>query len=87
LPREIKGIVICNIDVDMYESTKSALEKVKNKIVEGGIIIIEDYGHTPCLAGANMAVREFMRRNKQFRGIYMQSGQMFLIKGKGEKKK
>ena len=81
LPNQIKEIVIANIDVDMYDSTKSALNKVKNKIVQGGIIIIEDYGHTPALAGANLSVREFIKENKQFRPIYMASGQMFLLNG------
>jgi hypothetical protein len=56
----IQQICICNIDVDMYDAVKSAIYKVNKYIVKFGIIIIEDYGHTPSLAGAQYAVREFL---------------------------
>lgn len=81
LPVEIEKICVANIDVDMYEAVKSALYKVKDKIVKNGIIIAEDYGHTPGLIGAQKAVQEFLEENPDlFITIYLQSGQMLLIK-------
>ena len=52
------------------------LHKVKN-----GIIICEDYGHTPGLIGAQKATEEFLAENPDmFIKIYLNSGQLFLIK-------
>ena len=75
---------MCNIDVDIYDAVKSSLEKVSPLIVENGIIICEDFGHTPALGGANLSVREFLETDegKKYIPIYMESGQMFLIKRK-----
>lgn len=82
IPKEIKEISVCNIDVDMYEATRDALNKVYDKIVKNGIIIVEDYGHTPTLAGSNFAVREFLKlsKGKKFIPLYLNSGQIFLIR-------
>lgn len=81
LPSEIDMIAVCNIDVDMYEAVSAALLKVMDKIVLGGIIIAEDYGHTPFLIGAQLAITEFYEENKdKFWGLYMQSGQFLMIR-------
>lgn len=81
LPMEIEKICVANIDVDIYEAVKAALYKVKDKVVTNGIIICEDYGHTPALIGAQKAVNEFLEENQnQFLSIYLSSGQLFLIK-------
>lgn len=82
LPVKIQQIVIANVDVDLYEAVKAALFKVCHKIVRGGIIIVEDPGHTPLLIGARLALKEFMQSEsgRQFMPIYMESGQTFLIK-------
>lgn len=81
LPRNIKNICVVNIDVDMYEAVKAALYKVKDRVVKNGIIIAEDYGHTPALIGAQKAVDEFLHENPDdFIPLYFSSGQMFLIK-------
>jgi hypothetical protein len=81
LPDIIKRICVCNIDVDMYEAVKVALYKVKDMIVKGGIIIAEDYGHTPLLIGAQKAIREFIQEYPdEFISLYFPSGQLFLIK-------
>ena len=81
LPAEIDKIYVANIDVDLYEAIKAALYKVKDKVVKNGIIIAEDYGHTPTLIGGQKAVDEFIEENKNdFIPLYMNSGQMFLIK-------
>lgn len=81
LPEKIQNICAVNIDVDMYEAVKTALYKVKDRIVKNGIIIAEDYGHTPALIGAQKAVDEFLEENSDlFIPIYLHSGQMLLIK-------
>jgi hypothetical protein len=81
LPSTISKIALCNIDVDMYEAVLSALKKVAPLLNRGGIIILEDQGHTPFLAGAFAASIEFITTNhKNFVPVQMPSGQMLLIK-------
>ena len=81
LPKDIAQIALCNIDVDMYEAVKCALSKVAPLIPVGGIIILEDQGHTPLLAGAFVASQEFIQsNNKDFVSIHLTSGQMMLVR-------
>ena len=81
LPEEIGEIAVCNIDVDMYEAVDAALEKVYERVLSGGLIIAEDFGHTPALFGAHYAVHKFMETHKNnFYGIYLESGQYLMIK-------
>lgn len=81
LSDEIQNIVVCNIDVDIYEAVEAALEQVKDRMIRGGIIITEDYGHTPVLIGAQYAINKFMEKNEEyFYGMYLQSGQFLMIK-------
>jgi hypothetical protein len=82
LPAEIKQITVCNIDVDLYEAISVALVKVAPLVVEGGIIIVEDQGHTPLLIGAYAAVKHFLASpaGKIFVPVELISGQVFLIK-------
>ena len=82
LPASINSCAVANIDVDSYEATKHALLKVVPIMVNGGIIILEDYGHTPATLGGFYAIREFMRSSlmESFTRIHMPTGQLFLIK-------
>ena len=80
LPDEINEIALCNIDVDISDAVYAALEKVAPFIADHGIIIAEDFGHTPWLIGAQYAVRKFLDQNNRFMPIYLSSGQMLLIK-------
>lgn len=81
LPEEIEDIAVCNIDVDMYEAVESALEKVFYRVMRGGVIIAEDFGHTPILYGAQFAVSRFLSLHKdEIYGMYLQSGQYIMIK-------
>lgn len=81
-PDAIRKVAVCNLDVDMYEAVLKGLEKVAPLISHNGIIIAEDAGHTPALAGAYVAVCEFLESEtgKAFLPIHMSSGQMLLIK-------
>lgn len=60
LPEDITKIAVANIDVDMYEPTMAALEKVSKLLVVGGIIIVEDPTSTPGLYGAYLALEKFV---------------------------
>ncbi|QAA81373.1 macrocin O-methyltransferase [Aequorivita sp. H23M31] len=50
-------ISILRLDTDWYESTKMELEILFPRVVEGGIIIIDDYGHWK---GSKKAVDEYL---------------------------
>ena len=54
-------IAVLRLDGDWYESTRICLEKLYDKVIDGGIIIIDDYGHW---VGAKKAVDEFRLKNK-----------------------
>jgi len=56
----IGKIAVLRLDGDWYESTKICLEKLYDKVIEGGIIIIDDYGH---FIGAKKATDEFIAKN------------------------
>jgi hypothetical protein len=80
-PIDIKEIAVANLDVDMYEAVKAGLRILSPLIVKNGILIVEDYGHTPSLIGAQKAVHEFLDEfYGEFTPLYMASGQMFLVK-------
>jgi len=81
LPKDIEKIVVANIDVDMYEPTLDALNKVSDLVVKGGVVIVEDATSTPCLYGAYLAMEEFLETEKgqSFVKVF-KDGQYFLIK-------
>jgi len=59
LPEPSLGpIALLRLDTDWYESTKHELEHLYDKLVVGGILIIDDYGHW---GGCRKAVDEFIR--------------------------
>ncbi|PWT71921.1 MAG: macrocin O-methyltransferase [Bacteroidetes bacterium] len=58
LPEPSVGkIALLRLDTDWYESTKHELENLYDKLVVGGILIIDDYGHW---SGSKKAVDEFI---------------------------
>jgi len=81
LPAGIGPIVVANIDVDLYEAVLAGLHKVAPRMVRGGVIVVEDPGHTPLLIGARVAFNQFLKSPAAagFLPVYMQSGQTFLI--------
>jgi O-methyltransferase len=57
-PRNLpERIAILRLDTDWYESTKTELERLFDRVTPGGIVILDDYGHW---AGAKTAVDEFL---------------------------
>jgi len=53
-------IALLRLDTDWYESTKLELEVLYPRLVPGGVLIIDDYGHW---AGARRAVDEYFRND------------------------
>lgn len=54
-------IALLNIDADWYESVKLCLRTFYNRVVVGGIVSIDDYGHWP---GCKKAVNEFFEERQ-----------------------
>jgi len=54
-------IALLRLDTDWYESTAHELEHLFPRVVPGGIIIIDDYGHW---TGARKAVDEYIESKK-----------------------
>ena len=82
LPGDFPAIAVANIDVDLYEAVLAALTKVAPRMAPGGIMVVEDPGHTPQLVGARVALDEFLAGSaaSSFLPVYMESGQTFLIR-------
>lgn len=54
-------IALLRLDTDWYESTRHELEHLFPRIADGGVIIIDDYGHWQ---GARQAVDEYIQKYK-----------------------
>jgi hypothetical protein len=54
-------IALLNIDADWYESVKICLETFYDRVVPGGFISFDDYGHWP---GCKKAVDEFFEKRQ-----------------------
>jgi O-methyltransferase len=53
-------IAVLRLDGDWYESTKVCLDQLYEQVVEGGCIIIDDYGHWN---GCKLATDEFREKH------------------------
>lgn len=53
-------IALLRLDTDWYESTKHEMEHLFPRLVKGGVIIIDDYGHWQ---GARKAVDEYLAKH------------------------
>jgi hypothetical protein len=72
-------IAVLRLDGDWYESTKICLDKLYDKVIDGGVIIIDDYGH---FIGAKRATDEF-RQNRDILSPLIQTDytEYYWIKG------
>jgi len=52
-------ISFLNIDVDVYEPTKACLDLLFDRVVKGGVILLDDY--VSIFPGANKAVEDFFK--------------------------
>jgi hypothetical protein len=50
-------LALLRLDTDWYESTTVALEQLYSRLVSGGVLIIDDYGH---YKGQQLAVDEYL---------------------------
>jgi O-methyltransferase len=57
---KIGKICVLRLDGDWYNSVKICLDKLYENVIDGGVIIIDDYGH---FIGAKNAVDEFRKKN------------------------
>jgi O-methyltransferase len=55
------GSTLLRLDTDWYESTRHELEHLYPRLVMGGVIIIDDYGHWK---GARLAVDEYLAERR-----------------------
>jgi O-methyltransferase len=56
-----KSIALLRLDTDFYESTKTELEVLYPRLVPGGVLIIDDYGHWQ---GARKATDEYFQGSR-----------------------
>ncbi|MES9965537.1 MAG: TylF/MycF/NovP-related O-methyltransferase [Candidatus Sedimenticola sp. 20ELBAFRAG] len=56
--RDELKIALLHIDVDVYEPTKVILEQMFDRVVTGGVIVLDDYG---AVSGETSAVDEFIQ--------------------------
>jgi O-methyltransferase len=68
-----------HVDVDVYPVTRHCLEYFGPRVVEGGFIVVDDYGFVTCV-GARKAVEEFVAGHTEFRRIHLLTGQALLVK-------
>jgi hypothetical protein len=82
IPACIDKVAFCNLDVDIYEAYIHALHKIHPKMVLGGMILLEDYGHAPYILGAKLALDDFFKEGFRlyYNCFYLNSGQMLLIR-------
>ena len=55
-------IALLRLDTDWYESTKHELEQLYPRLADGGVLIVDDYGH---YEGARRAVDEYFAETGQ----------------------
>lgn len=82
--RDLQPAVIVNIDGDLYFSARDALEKVRGKLQQGTILLMDDYN---CFSsdnskGERRALKEFCLQYRQFQFepwfAYQYAGQAFI---------
>jgi O-methyltransferase len=73
MPAELSPLAFVHIDCDQYQSVKDSIERLWPLVVEGGIMLFDDYSY---LEGARLAVDEVFPRL-----FYTAQGKVFVVKG------
>jgi hypothetical protein len=68
-----------HLDVDIYEPTAFALDFFDERLVAGGIVVVDDYGSETC-EGIRQAVDEFTARKPNYFSFHLLTGQHVLVK-------
>lgn len=78
IKNEIDQIAILRLDGDWYDSIKVCLENLYDKVVPGGLVVIDDYGY---YEGCTKAVDEFLEsRNVKTFLSYSKPGCRYFVK-------
>ena len=79
---EVVDIAILHLDGDLYESIKAPLNNLWQKVVIGGLIVIDDFfvkeTADESFPGARTAIKEFMRDNDFFDYLTSMRGTPYL---------
>jgi len=83
-PQEIENldkVAIANIDCDLYQSTKDALEIIKDKLQQGTVLLMDDWDHfcADNSKGQRKALKEFLEKNNH---IYLEDYIIYSFVGK-----
>jgi predicted O-methyltransferase YrrM len=70
---------LVHLDVDLYRPTLDCLEYFGPRLVEGGVIVMDDYGAPTC-PGVRRAVQEYLARAPVFHIWKMAAEQAVLVK-------
>lgn len=68
-----------HLDMDIYEPTIFALNFFDDRLVKGGVVLLDDYGFETC-PGIEKAVEEFRAARAHYFGASLLSGQYMLVK-------
>ena len=80
-----EGIALLHLDCDLYNSYKTCLEKLYDKVVPGGVIAVDEYAGTMehlVFPGARKAIDEFMQDKDVQRARDTATGKYLFIKNK-----
>ena len=75
-----KYFVFVHIDVDLYEPIKDSIDFFFPRLVNGGIMVFDDYGYTLQFPGAKLAIDETLSKLSYQHFVCLPSGQAYLIK-------
>jgi hypothetical protein len=77
--KEIIGtIAVLRMDGDFYDSTKVVFEELYDQVVEGGVVIIDDYGR---FQGCRRATEEFLAEKRiEAHLIYVENSIRYFVK-------
>lgn len=77
----IQGETFCfaHIDVDIYAVTKDCLNFFADRVIVGGMIIVDDYGYKTC-EGAKLAVDQFIAESSNFIKFHIETSQCLLVR-------
>jgi len=80
IPDEPIGMIHC--DVDVYPATKFVLEKFWDRLIPGGMVVVDDYGFRTC-GGCKKAVDQFSETQDNCRVFHLLTGQAVMFKSSG----